>query len=377
MPRVPFNSPFTTGREFDYIRRAIENMHVSGDGMFTRKCQALLEQTLGAPRVLLTTSCTDALEMSALLLDLEPGDEVIVPSFTFVSTANAFALRGAKIVFADVRPDTLCLDESQLAALITPRTRAVVPVHYGGIACEMETISQLARDRGLAVIEDNAHGLFGAYRNRPLGTWGQLATLSFHETKNISCGEGGALVINDPGLIERAEIIREKGTNRSRFFRGEVDKYTWVDLGSSHLPSDMLAAYLFAQLEEREAIQAARRRIWECYDRELRDWAADHDVRLPVVPAGCSPSWHLYSLVLPTPDLRDRVIAWLQSRGIASVFHYQPLHLSEMGRRFGGSRGDCPVTEAVSARLLRLPFFNGLIEADQLSVLQTLRDFRF
>jgi dTDP-4-amino-4,6-dideoxygalactose transaminase len=352
-------------------------MHVSGDGMFTRKCQALLEQTLGSPRVLLTTSCTDALEMSALLLDLGPDDEVIVPSFTFVSTANAYALRGARIVFADIRPDTLCLDETQLPALITPHTRAIVPVHYGGVACEMETISQLASERGLTVIEDNAHGLLGGYRDRPLGTWGQLATLSFHETKNISCGEGGALVINDPQLTARAEIIREKGTNRSRFFRGEVDKYTWVDLGSSHLPSDMLAAYLFAQLEERDAIQAARRRIWEFYDRELRDWAGAHDVRLPVVPVGCQPSWHLYFIVLPTPALRDRMIAWLNSRGIASVFHYQPLHLSEMGQRFGAMKGDCPVTEAVSDRLLRLPFFNRLTEADQQSVAQAVREFRF
>ena len=377
MPRVPFNSPYTTGREFDYIRRAIENMHVSGDGMFTRKCQSLLEQTLGAPRVLLTTSCTDALEMSALLLGLNPGDEVIVPSFTFVSTANAFALRGARVVFADIRPDTLCLDESQLPSLITPHTRAIVPVHYGGIACEMEAISRLAAERGLTVIEDNAHGLFGGYRERPLGTWGQLATLSFHETKNISCGEGGALVINDPDFIERAEIIREKGTNRSRFFRGEVDKYTWVDLGSSHLPSDMLAAYLFAQLEEREAIQAARRRIWEYYDRELRDWAAAHDVRLPIVPADARPGWHLYYIVLPAPELRDRMIAWLNSRGIASVFHYQPLHLSQMGQRFGAVNGDCPVTEAVSHRLLRLPFFNRLTETSQQAVVQAVRDFRF
>jgi dTDP-4-amino-4,6-dideoxygalactose transaminase len=374
---IPFNRPHAVGAEFAYIRQAIDAMHCSGDGPFTKRCQSLLEEILGASKVLLTTSCTDALEMAALLLDVGPGDEVIVPSFTFVSTANAFALRGARIVFADSRRDTLNLDESRLESLITRRTRAIVPVHYGGVGCEMEAILAIAARHGLRVVEDNAHGLFGRYQGKPLGTFGCLATQSFHETKNITCGEGGALVVNDQNLIARAEILREKGTNRSRFFRGEVDKYTWVDVGSSFLLSDMLAAYLYAQLEAREWIQATRRRIWEHYAASLADWAMTRGIGLPEVPAHCEPAYHLFYLMMPTLELREALIADLKSQGIGSVFHYLPLHVSPMGRRFGGREGDCPVAEDVSDRLVRLPFHNQLSPQDQDRVIAALQRFRF
>jgi dTDP-4-amino-4,6-dideoxygalactose transaminase len=284
---IPFNKPYVVGKEFEYIQQAIDNLHLSGDGLFTKRCEALLEQELGVPRALLATSCTHALEMAALLLDIKSGDEIIIPSFTFVSTVNAFVLRGARPIFIDIRPDTLNLDESQLERLITPRTRAIVVVHYAGVGCEMEAILQVAQRHGVPVIEDNAHGLLGKYRGKCLGTFGCLATLSFHETKNFNCGEGGALLINDPQFIERAQIIREKGTNRSRFFRGEVDKYTWVDVGSSYLLSDILAAFLYAQLETRELIQSRRKRIWEYYYAQLKDWASNYGVQLPFVPAHC------------------------------------------------------------------------------------------
>jgi dTDP-4-amino-4,6-dideoxygalactose transaminase len=355
--RVDFNKPTFLGNELAYIQEAIANRHISGDGPFTRKAQALLQEVLGVPRALLTTSCTHALEMAAFLLELQPGDEVIVPSFTFVSTVNAFVVRGARPVFADIRADTLNLDETKLEALVTPRTRAVVPVHYAGVGCEMDSILGIAERRGVAVVEDNAHGLFGKYKGRYLGTFGALATQSFHETKNITCGEGGALLINDPALAERAEILREKGTDRSRFFRGQVDKYTWVDLGSSYVPSDILAAFLLAQLEVRETIQSARRRIWMTYQSALAGWAARQGVRGPVVPPECEQAWHMYYLLMPSLEARTRFIAYMKERSILSVFHYLPLHLSEMGRRFGGRPGDCPVTEDVSDRLVRLPFY--------------------
>lgn len=373
---IPFNRPYISGNEFEYIRQAIEQGQISGDGPFSKKCQALLEEITGCSRALLTTSCTDALEMAALLLNIAPGDEVIVPSFTFVSTANAFALRGARIVFADIRRDTLNLDESALAALITDRTRAIVPVHYAGVGCEMDVILGKAAERGVAVVEDNAHGLFGAYRGRKLGTFGPLATLSFHETKNISCGEGGALLINDARYVERAEILREKGTNRSRFFRGQVDKYTWVDIGSSFLPSDVLSAFLWAQLEAREHIQRVRSRVWSYYADHLGDWAAAGGVRLPYVPGDCQQSYHMFYMTLPTGGMRDAFIAHLKARGILSVFHYVPLHLSEMGRRAGGYEGQCPITEEISPRLVRLPFYNSLTEPDQARVVEAVLEFR-
>jgi dTDP-4-amino-4,6-dideoxygalactose transaminase len=374
-PDIPFNRPALVGRELHYISQVILQGHSAGDGAFTRRCQEVLERALGVPKVLLTTSCTDALEMAAVLLDLLPGDEVIVPSFTFVSTANAFALRGARPVFCDVRADTLNLDESRIEAAITRRTRAIVPVHYGGVGCEMDAIGELAARHDLAVVEDNAHGLFARYRGRSLGTFGACATQSFHETKNVMCGEGGALIVNDARYIERAEIVREKGTNRSRFFRGEVDKYTWVDVGSSHLPSDILAAFLYAQLEAREAIQAKRRRIWERYRDGLSDWARRHEVGLPFVPPHCEQSYHLFFIVLPTEASRRRLIAHLRRRRIHAVFHYQPLHLSPMGRRFGGVPGQCEVTERVSDCLLRLPFFNDLTEREQDRVVSAVAEF--
>jgi len=372
---IPFNRPFASGTEYAYMQQAIENGHVSGDGPFTRKCQQTLEEILGVPRVLLTTSCTDALEMSALLLDIWPGDEVIVPSFTFVSTVNAFVLRGARPVFIDIRPDTLNLDESQLDHLIGPRTRAIVPVHYAGVGCEMEAILGTAGRFGIAVVEDNAHGLFGQYRGRNLGTFGSLATLSFHETKNISCGEGGALLINDPRYLERAEILREKGTNRSRFFRGQVDKYTWVDVGSSFLPSDILAAFLYGQLESRKQIQGARQRIWTNYAVQLADWARQLGVGLPWVPADCEQSYHMFYMLMPSAAQRDALIRHLKLRGVMSVFHYLPLHLSDMGRACAARQAACPITERVSERLVRLPFFNRLTQDEQARIIDAIYQF--
>jgi dTDP-4-amino-4,6-dideoxygalactose transaminase len=373
--RIPFNRPSFEGNEQTYLLDALAQGHISGDGDYTKRCHALLEAALGVSRVLLTTSCTHALEMSALLLDTGAADEVIVPSFTFVSTVNAFVLRGARPVFGDIRPDTLNLDERRLEALITEKTRAIVVVHYAGVGCEMDRIAEIAEGHGVAVVEDNAHGLFGHYRGRALGTFGSLATLSFHETKNFSCGEGGALVINDPGLVSRAEIIREKGTNRAEFFRGQTDKYTWQDVGSSYLPSDLLSAILLGQLEARDRIQGKRRRIWHAYDAGLRDWAAKNAVRLPVVPEHCEQPYHMFYLLLPSLEDRQRLIEHLRGAGILSVFHYLPLHLSPMGRRYGGKVGDCPVTEDVSDRLLRLPFYNSLSAADQALVIDTITRF--
>lgn len=376
MTFIPLNRAGLAGNEFDYMQQAIDGMHISGDGSFAKKCQGLLQEALGVPKVLLTTSCTHALETAALLLNISPGDEVIVPSFTFVSTANAFVLRGARPVFIDVRPDTLNLDESKLEAQITPRTTAIVVVHYAGVGCEMDDIRNIARRHQVPIVEDNAHGLFGEYKGRYLGTFGSLSTQSFHETKNFTCGEGGALLINDRSYIERAEISREKGTNRSRFFRGQVDKYTWVDLGSSYLPSDILAAFLYAQFEAREQIQARRQQIRETYADQLGDWAADNGVRLPIVPARCRHPFHIFYLLLPSLEQRQAFISHMQDRDILSVFHYQPLHLSEMGRRLGGKPGDCPVTEEVSDRLVRLPLYAGLTLDDQRRVLDAIREFR-
>jgi dTDP-4-amino-4,6-dideoxygalactose transaminase len=372
---IPFNSPTLIGTEEQYLRKAIQRMHFSGNGYFTKSCQDLLAQYLGANKVLLTTSCTTGLEMSALLLNIVPGDEVIVPSFTFVSTANAFVLRGARPVFVDIRRDTMNMDENLLEDAISSRTKAIVPVHYAGVGCEMDRIAAVATKHRLAIVEDNAQGLFGRYRNRPLGSFGCLATQSFHETKNISCGEGGALVINDPAYVERAEILWEKGTNRSKYFRGLVDKYTWVDLGSSFLPSEILAAFLFAQLEVCEQIQNRRQAIWHRYDSGLTSWAADHNVQTPFVPEHCQQSYHMYYLLFPDLEERTRFISHLRSREIWAVFHYQPLHCSTMGERFGGREGDCPVAEDVADRLVRLPFFNSLSEIDQDIVIAAICDY--
>jgi len=374
--RIPYNRPCFEGKELVYIAKAIDSCHISGDGLFTERCQSLLQDLLAVPRVLLTTSCTHALEMAALLLDLQPGDEVIVPSFTFVSTANAFALHGGRPAFVDVRPDTLNLDENLLEALVTPRTRAIVPVHYAGIACEMDTILSIAERHGISVIEDNAHGFLGRYKGRYLGTLGSMAAQSFHETKNVMCGEGGALLLNDPAYILRAEIVRQKGTDRSRFLRGEVDKYTWVDVGSSYAPADILAAFLYAQLEARDHIQDHRRRIWTAYYNGLEKWARERGVILPTVPRTCQPTYHLFYLLMPSLEERQALIAHLRKQGILSVFHFQPLHISKMGQRFGGKPGDCPVAESVSDRLVRLPFYNQLTEEEQESVIQAVHDFR-
>ena len=373
--RIPFNKPGLAGDELRYIADAITRGHSAGDGTYTHKCHELLRNKLGSSKVLLTTSCTHALEMTALLLNIQPGDEVIVPSFTFVSTVNAFVLRGAKPVFCDIRPDTLNMDETRFESLITSRTKAVVPVHYAGVGCEMDAILKTAACHNIEVVEDNAHGLYAEYRGRYLGTFGALATQSFHETKNIICGEGGALVVNDPEFAERAEILREKGTNRSRFFRGQVDKYTWVDVGSSYLMSDILAAFLFAQLEKYDAIHASRERIWNRYDAGLREWATENGVQQPHVPAHCKQPHHMYYILLPSLEERQALIGFLKERGILSVFHYLPLHLSDMGRQFGGKEGQCPVTEDVSDRLLRLPLYNNLTESLQDEVITALHSF--
>src|ERR1022692_5123118 len=374
--RIPFNVPGLAGDELRYVADAITQGHAAGDGAYTAKCHEFLERELGVPRVLLTTSCTHALEMAALLLDIQAGDEVIVPSFTFVSTVNAFVLRSAKPVFADVRPDTLNLNEEQLEPLITKRTRAILPVHYAGVGCEMDRSLEIAQRHSVAVVEDNAHGLFARYKGKLLGTFGCLAAQSFHETKNVICGEGGALVINDLRHVERAEIIREKGTNRSRFFRGQVDKYTWVDIGSSYLPSDILAAFLYAQLEKHDHITAARKRIWTYYSTHLREWACANDVQLPHVPAHCKQPYHMFYLVVPSLGARQALGETLKEHGILSVFHYLPLHLSAMGVQAGGRQGQCPVTERVSDCLLRLPFYNDLSEPEQAEVVDVIRQFR-
>jgi dTDP-4-amino-4,6-dideoxygalactose transaminase len=372
---IPFNHSSVMGRELDYITEALKIGQIAGDQSFTQRCQRLLEEALQVPKALLTTSGTHALELAAMLLDLQPGDQVIVPSFTFVSTVNAFVLRGACPIFTDIRRDTLNMDESQVERLVTPRTKAIVPVHYAGVGCEMDVIMDVASRHGIAVVEDNAHGLFGRYRGRKLGTFGDFSAQSFHETKNFTCGEGGALLLNDTRYIERAEILREKGTNRARFFRGQVDKYTWVDIGSSYVMSDVLAAFLYGQLEVWQQIQHKRRRVWEYYDRHLGDWARERGIRRPVVPPHCDQAYHMYYLLLPSQEQRTALIEHLKKRGILSVFHYMPLHLSVMGRKFGGKPGACPVTEDVSERLLRLPFYNTLSELQQEKVVAALLEF--
>lgn len=376
MIRIPFNRPFATGDELDYIRAAITTPKFSGDGTYTARCHMLLEESLGIQKALLTTSCTHALEMAALLLEIAPGDEVILPAFTFPSTANAFVLRGARPVFVDIRADTLNVDERQIEHRITERTKAIFLVHYAGVGCEMDKILAIARRHAIAVVEDNAHGPYGRYRGRYLGTFGELAALSFHETKNFTCGEGGALLINNARFNQRAEILREKGTDRSRFFRGEIDKYNWIDAGSSYLPSDLLAAFLRAQLEHRDQIQSMRRAVWENYARELASWAETNGVRLPIIPPECEQSYHMFYVILPSLESRQALISHLAGFGILAVFHYLPLHLSPMGLRFGGSGGDCPVTEDLANRLLRLPFFTGMSSSEQAQVIEAVRAFR-
>lgn len=373
---IPFSRPYSTGREQAAIAHAIATGELAGDGAITKRCHQLLERELGTHKALLTTSCTHALEMAAVMLNLQPGDEVIVPAFTFVSTANAFVLHGAKTVFADIRRDTLNIDETQIESLITPRTRAIVPVHYAGVACEMDALLAITKKYNLSLIEDNAHGLFAKYKGRYLGTMGALGTQSFHETKNFTCGEGGALLINDPALAERAEIIREKGTDRSRFYRGQVDKYTWRDVGSSYLPSGILAAFLFEQLSAREQIQGARKRIFDRYFAELGPWASANGVTLPTIPEHVDQAYHMFYMLLPSMADRTALIAHLKAAEITAPFHYVPLNTSVMGQRMGGCAGMCPVTEDISDRLLRLPFFTGLTPEQQARVIERVSSFK-
>ena len=375
--RIPFNRPTQTTNDARNIQEALQRNHLSGDGPFTKRCHRLLEEAHALPKALLTTSCTHALEMAAFLLDIKPGDEVIVPAFTFVSSVNAFVIRGATPVFADVHPESFNIDERQLERLITPRTRAIVVVHYAGVGCQMDTIMAIANQRGIAVIEDNAHGLFGRFQGQLLGTFGQLSTLSFHETKNFTCGEGGALLIRDAAMIERAEIIREKGTDRSKFFRGQVDKYGWVDVGSSYLPSELLAAMLCAQLEDRDHIQSRRQHVWARYHAELAEWAAANGVATPVVPADREHSAHMYFIVLPSIEGRNQLVAHLKAQGILAVSHYIPLNLSRMAQQLGNNPAACPVAESLSERLLRLPLFTQMTDAEQTDVISVVRSLQF
>ncbi|MGH8084267.1 MAG: dTDP-4-amino-4,6-dideoxygalactose transaminase [Lysobacter sp.] len=360
--KIPFNKPFMTGRELEYIAQAHANERLSGDGPFTRRCHEWLEQQVGCSKALLTHSCTAALEMAALLLGLEPGDEVIMPSFTFVSTANAFVLRGATPVFVDIRPDTLNINEKLIEGAITSRTKAICVVHYAGVACEMDAISAIAAKHGLPVVEDAAQGVMSSYKGRPLGGIADLGAFSFHETKNVISGEGGALLINDPKYRERAEIIREKGTNRSKFFRGQVDKYTWIDVGSSYLPGEIIAAFLAAQLEHATEITERRLAIWERYHAWADALEAQGLARRPVVPDHCTHNAHMYYLVLPTHERRHAFIDALKSQGIAAVFHYVPLHSTPAGQLYGRTAGELPITDHTSDCLVRLPLWLGIDE---------------
>lgn len=374
-PILPFNRPSVVGRELEHVETASRSGHLSGDGPYGRRCQELLSAHHRGATVLLTPSCTAALEMSALLLRLQPGDEVLVPSFAFVTTANAYAMFGARPVFCDIRPDTLNLDPDDVERKLNERTKAIVALHYGGVGCEMEPLQELADRHQLILLEDNAHGLFGRYRGQELGTFGAASTLSFHETKNFGCGEGGALVINRADWVERAEVLREKGTNRSRFFRGQVDKYSWVDLGSSYLPSELQAAFLLGQLEERTKVQARRQQIWQRYADELGAWSEAQGVALPTVPTPCEATAHVFQLLMPSLDARQRFIAHLKERGVMAVFHYQPLHRSVMGRRFGADPEDCPVSTDLADRLVRLPLFFDLEPEEQDLVIEAVHSF--
>jgi dTDP-4-amino-4,6-dideoxygalactose transaminase len=372
---VPFNKPYSTGKELKYIEQAIANQHLSGDGPFGKRCHAWLEERLKAKKVLLTPSCTAALEMMALLLDLNEGDEVIMPSYTFVSTANAFVLRGARPVFVDVRPDTINIDEKLIRQAITKQTKAIVPMHYAGVACEMDTITDIAREFDLAVVEDAAQGILAKYKGRPLGSTAHLSALSFHETKNLISGEGGALLINDDKFIERAEIIREKGTNRSLFFRGQVDKYRWMDVGSSYLPSELQSAYLWAQFEEADEITARRLEIWRRYYKLLKPMADEGWLTLPTVPAECQQNGHLFYVMLADGHLRDPLLQYLRERHVSAMFHYVPLHTAPAGAKYCRVAGDMTHTEEAGERLIRLPFFNEITSERQQFVAESIRAF--
>lgn len=377
MKKIVFNRASFVGKELKYISEAIQNAHISGNGPFTERAEMLLEEILDHPsKVLLTTSCTHALEMAAILLDLKPGDEVIVPSYTFVTSALAFHMHGAKIVFSDIKAETLNLDEKLLQKLVTEKTRAIIPVHYGGVSCEMDQILDIATKNNIIVIEDNAHGLFGKYKGKNLGTLGHMATQSFHETKNVSCGEGGALVINDTSYVERAEIIREKGTDRSKFFRGQIDKYSWTDRGSSYVMSDILAACLCAQLLESEMIQEKRSERWEFYNSNLKGWAKENSVDLPSVPEYCEHPSHLFYLLMPSESTRNALINFLKENDIQAVFHYLPLNSSPMAKKIGSNEREMPVTENVSKRLLRLPLYLDLDMKEMSYIVEKIKEFK-
>jgi dTDP-4-amino-4,6-dideoxygalactose transaminase len=374
-PHIPFNKPFIAGKELFYIAQAVTLGNIRGDGHFTQECCRLLEDRLGIQRVLLTPSCTAALEMAAMLCGIEPGDEVILPSFTFVSTANAFVRLGARPIFVDIDPDTLNLDARLIEAAISQRTRVICPVHYAGIGCDMDYIMTLARENRLWVVEDAAQGVNAFHRKRALGSIGHLGTFSFHETKNYICGEGGALCINDARLLERAEIIRDKGTNRKQFFRGQVDKYTWVDVGSSYVPSELCSAFLYGQLELLDAISEQRRRIYDFYQQHLAPLEDEGLLKLPFIPAECRSNYHLYYILLPDGATRDELLTHLKNQDIHAVFHFVPLHTSPMGEKFGYRAGDLPVSESISARLLRLPLFHTITADEQLRVVSEIATF--
>lgn len=369
---IPFNKPFIVGKELYYIAQAVTFGHLAADGYFTEKCSRIQEEGFRIHKVLMTPSCTAALEMAAILCNLGPGDEVILPSFTFVSTASAFVRLGAKPVFVDIRPDTLNLDENLIEAAITPHTKAIFPVHYAGIACEMNRIMSIAKKHDLLVVEDAAQGVNAFYRGRALGSIGHLGTYSFHETKNYICGEGGALCINNPEMVERAEIIRDKGTNRKQFFRGEVDKYTWVDIGSSYVPSEICCAFLYAQLEMLDVIAEGRRKIYEFYRHHLKPLEAAGLVQLPHIPEDCTSNYHMFYILVRDVQTRNELLRFLKQNGIEAVFHYVPLHTSPMGKRFGYKEGDLPITEGLSGRLLRLPFYYEITEEEQRRVIGEL-----
>ena len=372
---IPFNKSFATGKEVEYIQQAISNAHLSGNGEFTKKCNAWLESEIGCHKAFLTNSCTAALEMAAILADIQPGDEVIMPSYTSVSTANAFVLRGGVPVFVDIRPDNLNIDESKIEAAITPKTKVIVPVHYAGVGCELKTIMEIAQRHQLLVIEDAAQGLASAYKGQPLGSIGHLAAISFHETKNVTCGQGGVLLVNHPQWCDRAEIIWQKGTNRSQFLRGRVDKYSWVDMGSSYLPSEINAAFLWAQLESAAAITQKRIDIWQQYHQAFASLEAQGKVRRPIIPDACQHNAHIYYLLLPNLDARNALIEKLKACGINAVFHYVPLHLSPAGRKYG-KQGNLLLTQDLSERLVRLPLWVGMEERVEYVIQQVIAGVR-
>lgn len=372
---IHFNEPPFTGKEMEYMRQAVENSHICGDGIFTKKCHAWLEERMHSPKVLLTTSCTHALEMAALLLDIQPGDEVIMPSYTFASTADAFVMRGARIIFVDIRPDTMNMDETLIEDAISGRTRAIVVMHYAGVACEMDTIMEIANKYKIPVVEDAAQAVMSSYKGVPLGSIGDYGCYSFHETKNYSMGEGGALLIRDIANRERAEIIREKGTDRSKFWRGEVDKYTWVDFGSSYLPSDLNAAYLWAQLEQADAINDKRLKLWHIYYEELTELAKEGVLELPVVPEGCRHNAHMFYIKTDNIEQRSELIGFLKERGIGAVFHYIPLHTVAAGKKYGVFHGEDRYSTRESERLLRLPLHSHVSQEDVYTVCKGLKEF--